>query len=174
MLLMMFIYVLKENSKITHNNRGGLFNEFTELWLEREEKKGIERTKNVDKIVRQSALSILGFSMQTRGETRMSEEIVLEKIARNLITLENKRIIRKGELGAVDVFNDIKSIGFIEEHYGMVKFFHPSFMEYFAAINMKNYDTSEILNFADELNWEETMNFYYGFIDNCHLSLNIF
>ena len=174
MLLMMFIYVLKEDSKIIHNNRGSLFNEFTEFWLEREEKKGIERTKDVDRIVRQSALSTLGFAMQVRGETRMSEEIVLEKLAKNLITLENKRIIRKGELGAVDVFNDVKSIGFVEENYGMVKFFHPSFMEYFAAVNLKNYDKSEILNFADEFNWEETINFYYGLIDDCSFFIEHF
>lgn len=174
MLLMMFISIVKEDSERIPSNRGNLFIRFIEYWFEREEKKGIEKPKRIERIIKQSSLAALGFAMQMRGETRVSEEIVCEKLAKNLIKLENNKIIRKGKLGAVDVFNDLKSLGFIEENYGMVKFFHPSFMEYFAAVILKDKSKEEVLKYSDEVNWEETMNFYYGLIDDCSFFIEHF
>ncbi len=163
---------------LTDEQTRGILPIFIELNMynsaEREEKKGLEYQEGIGRIVRQSSLTSLGFAMHMRGETRASSEIVYEKLAKNIMMLETKKIIKKGTLGAADVFRDLKSFGFIEEKSGMVKFFHPSFMEYFAAMNIKEMDRGDALRFADEINWEEVMNFYYGLIDDCSYYVEYF
>ncbi len=166
MLLMMFLNIIKKDSNKIPTNRGSLYSKFIDFWFEREEKKAVERPERIERIVRESSLASIGFALQMRGETITSEEFVCEKFARNLIRLEKKRIIKKGKFGGLDILSDLKSIGFIEENYGMVKFFHPSFLEFYAAVELRDKDKTEVLRYSNEVNWEETMNFYYGLIDD--------
>ncbi len=64
--------------------------------------------------------------------------------------------VAAGEQDKVDKAKALININTIDaKETNVPELVHPSFMEYFAAVNLKDRNMEEVLRFSDEINWEE-------------------